>query len=98
MVGVDAGPRTLAELITMAKGRQRAEWERTAQLSALLANPYRDTDEHPEPFEPWEFNPFADGKPTTAKNRDIKMKVTCLRGLCEGGRRRAEGGSSTVSH
>ena len=31
----------------MAKGRQRAEWERTAQVSALLANPYRDPRKAP---------------------------------------------------
>lgn len=65
----------------MAKGRQRAEWERTAQVSALLANPNRDVKEHPEPFEPWEFNPFAEEKPPKVKKPEIKMKVDCLKGL-----------------
>jgi hypothetical protein len=69
----------------MAKGRQRAAWERTAQLSALLANPNRDTKEHPEPFEPWEFNPFADEKPQKPKRPEIKMRVSCLKWLCENG-------------
>jgi hypothetical protein len=69
----------------MAKGCQRAEWERTAQVSALLANPNRDTKEHPEPFEPWEFNPMADKKPPKAKKPEVKMRVSCLKWLCENG-------------
>jgi hypothetical protein len=69
----------------MAKGRQRAEWERTAQLSALLANPYRDQEEHPEPFEPWEFNPMADERPKKLKKPAVKMRVSCLKWLCDNG-------------
>ncbi len=64
IVGVDPGPRTLAELMAMAKGRQRAEWERTAQLSALIgAIPTATQESIQKPFEPWEFNPFADEEP-----------------------------------
>jgi hypothetical protein len=65
----------------MARGRQRAQWDRTAQLSVLIANPHRDVQKHPEPFEPWEFHPFAEGKPPKAKKREVKMSVTCLKGL-----------------
>jgi len=65
----------------MARGRQRAEWERTAQLSVLLANPHRDAEAHPRPFEPWEFNPFADRKLPQVRKTEIKMSVKCLKGL-----------------
>lgn len=67
----------------MAKGRQRAEWERTAQVSALLANPYRDQEKHPKPFEPREFNPMTDQESPKAKKPELKMRVSCLKWLCE---------------
>lgn len=68
-----------------AKGRQRAEWSRTAQLSALLANPHRDTKRHPEPFAASDFNPFAEPEAAKPKRRELKMKVSCLKWLCENG-------------
>lgn len=67
----------------MARGRQRAEWERTAQLSAIVASPHRDPEKHPEPFEPWEFNPFDEGPPPKIKKPEVKMSVRCLKPLCE---------------
>ena len=71
--------------MAMAKGRQRAEWERTSQMSVLIANPHRDVKKHPEPFEPWEFNPFAEGKPPRVKKPEIKVSVKCLKALCKPG-------------
>ncbi len=69
----------------MARGRQQAEWDRTAQLSVLIANPHRDVQKHPEPFEPREFNPFAGQTPPKVKRREVKMSVNCLKALCRPG-------------
>ena len=71
--------------MAMAKGRERAEWGRTAQLSMLLANPNRDTEEHPEPFQAWEFNPFTEAEPPKVKKPEVKLRVSCLKWLCENG-------------
>jgi len=38
----------------MAKGA----WNRTALLASLLAEPYRDRDEDPEPYTAADFHPF----------------------------------------
>jgi hypothetical protein len=73
-------------LIAMAKGRQRAEWERTALLAAIGANPYRDPKVRKKPFEPWEFNPFVDRKPPKIEKAKIKVSVECLKSLCKGQR------------
>lgn len=70
----------------MAKGRQRTEWERTALLAAIGANPYRDPKKHKRPFEPWEFNPFADRRPPAIEKTKIKISVECLKGLCKDNR------------
>ncbi len=67
----------------MAHGRQKAEWERTALLAAIAANPYRDTDRRPEPFTAEEFNPFADQQVPRPEKRQIKLSVQCLKALCE---------------
>jgi hypothetical protein len=66
----------------MARGHQRAEWERTALLAAIGANPYRDAKKHKKPFMPDDFNPFANHKP---KSKDVKIKISvdCLKALCK---------------
>ena len=69
--------------MAMARGRQKAEWERTALLAAIAANPYRDTDRRPEPFTADEFNPFADPQVPRPEKRQIKLSVQCLKALCE---------------
>jgi hypothetical protein len=69
--------------MAMAKGRQRAEWERTALLAAIGANPYRDPKKRKRPFAPWEFNPFADHRPPKVERAKIKISVECLKGLCK---------------
>jgi hypothetical protein len=68
--------------MAMAKGRQQAEWERTALLAAIGANPYRDAKKHKQPFAPADFNPFADRPPKPEKTK-IKISVECLKGLCK---------------
>lgn len=44
----------------MVWGRQRAEWERTADLIALFANCNRDKKRRRTPFTGSEFNPYRD--------------------------------------
>lgn len=67
--------------MAMAQGRQRAQWERTALLAAIGANPYRDAKKHKRPFAPSEFNPFSN-QPTKPEKPKIKISVECLKGLC----------------
>jgi hypothetical protein len=68
--------------MAMARGRQRAEWERTSLLAAIAASPYRDPKKRKRPFEPWEFNPFAERPPKPEKAK-FKISVECLKGLCK---------------
>jgi hypothetical protein len=65
----------------MAKGRQKAEWERTALLAAIGANPHRNVRKHKRPFLPNDFNPFADRR-RKPKETKIKISVDCLKALC----------------
>ena len=69
IVGIDPGPRTLGELMAMAKGRQRAEWERTSLLAAIARNSYPLGGKRKKPFQPWEFNPFTKGRRRPWTNR-----------------------------
>jgi hypothetical protein len=69
--------------MAMAKGRQRAEWERTALLAAIGANPYRDSKKRKKPFEPRDFNPFAERKLPQIEKHKIKISVECLKGFCK---------------
>ena len=41
----------------MADGRIDHAWTHTAEILRAVSEPYRDRDEHPEPFAAWEFNP-----------------------------------------
>jgi hypothetical protein len=68
----------------MAKGRQKAEWERTALLAAIGANPHRNVKKYKKPFLPNDFNPFADRK-RKPKETKIKISVDCLKTLCREG-------------
>lgn len=43
----------------MAEHRQRAEWDRTASLMALVANLVPDPRRTPDPYEPADFHPFV---------------------------------------
>ncbi len=67
----------------MAKGRQEAEWDRTALLAAIGANPFRDAKRHAKPFSPNDFHPFADQKRPEPEETKIKISVECLKGLCK---------------
>jgi hypothetical protein len=74
--------------MAMAKARQRAEWERTALLTAIVRNSYPLGGKRKKPFQPWEFNPFTKGPPPTVDKPKIKIKVECLKGLCKQGQSR----------
>jgi hypothetical protein len=60
VLGIDPNPYTLAQLQTMARGRQKSEWAQTSTVLCLLANANRDKKRRPYPFEPDDFNPFAE--------------------------------------
>lgn len=74
----------------MARYRQRSEWERTALLAAIGANPFRDTKKQKRPFAPNDFNPFAERKIPKVDKAKIKISVECLKGLCKGGGRNTD--------
>jgi hypothetical protein len=74
--------------MAMAKGRQRAEWERTSLLAAVARNSYHLGGKRKRPFQPWEFNPFTNGPPPAVEKPKIKIKVECLKGLCKPGQSR----------
>jgi len=73
--------------MAMARCRQQAEWERTALLAAIGANPFRDTKKRKRPFAPNDFNPFAKRRLPKVEKEKIKISVECLKGLCKGGDR-----------
>ena len=60
MLGQDPGPYTLAQLLAMARGRQKCQWSQTSAVLAVIANANRDTKRRPDPFTPDDFNPFAE--------------------------------------
>lgn len=63
---------TLAELLEMAEARERAEWDRTTNLMAMLANQWRDTKTHAEPFQPFEFNPLLSSREMKAIRKAMR--------------------------
>ena len=48
----------MRQLDLMAGGAERARWNRTSFVCALIANAHRDPKKH-RPFEPSDFNPYA---------------------------------------
>lgn len=51
----------------MADGRNRAEWGRTSEILAMLANCNRNTRRHPHPFTAEQFSPFRARRETIEK-------------------------------
>lgn len=59
----------------MAEARQRAEWDRAAQVCALLVNVNRDPRKG-KPVEPEDFNPYRQKRPQCIKlDRSETMRV-----------------------
>ena len=72
---MDAGPRTLRELVFMAQARQRSAWERTSWVLALIANVNRDPKRQPRAFRPADFDPYAKEhqRPAVATKRAFEL-------------------------
>lgn len=62
IAGVVPDSLTLRELMIMAEGRQRSQWNQTASILAIIANVNRDEKKRSTPFSPSEFNPYSDAK------------------------------------
>lgn len=59
----------------MLVAHQRDRWNHTSHLLALIANCNRDPKTRRQPFEPAEFNPYAE----RPKRQRIKAPITALR-------------------
>jgi hypothetical protein len=53
-------PFTLAELVRMCEAKEIAAWNRTVQLSVILANAWRDEKRRAAPFTAVDFHPYRD--------------------------------------
>jgi hypothetical protein len=62
----------------MAEGHDQRWWSHTSALLAQIAEPYRDSKEHPKPFSPAEFNPYGAQEP---RPRGIPLDVDALHAL-----------------
>jgi hypothetical protein len=51
---------TLAELVRMCEAKEIAAWNRTVQLSVILANAWRDEKRRAAPFTAVDFHPYRD--------------------------------------
>ena len=65
---------TLRELSTMATGRNRAHWQHTSSVLALLANAHRDPKKS-RPFKPADFDPT--GRKRRGKGQVISFDKFC---------------------
>jgi hypothetical protein len=74
---VDPHPLTLRELVAMAEGRIRENWNHTAQLMALTANINRDPKRKPKPYSPADFHPMENAR----QSRVIPADITVLRDI-----------------
>jgi hypothetical protein len=55
----------------MAEGRQRNQWNHTAQLLAMIYNAHRDP--RSRLMKPAEFHPFGGRKTATPKTKDLSI-------------------------
>jgi len=62
----------------MAEARGRAEWSRTAELLAMVANLVRDPKKRKKPFKGLDFNPHA-GRHRAAKDVKPMADVSLLK-------------------
>jgi len=58
IVGINPDPFTLRELLWMAEGKGRENWNHTASILALIFNVNRDSKKH-HAARPSDFNPYA---------------------------------------
>ncbi len=76
IVGVDPGPLTLRELCWMVDGRQRDQWNHTAQILAMLYNAFRAS--HARPLAPADFHPLLK-KPSATVTLEELVKLGVLK-------------------
>lgn len=83
IVGVAPWPFTLAELVRMCEAREISEWNRTVQLSVILANAWRDEKNRREPFSAVDFHPYRDRLqlPERPKVDDVAKDLSILKHL-----------------
>lgn len=67
MIGLDPHPYKLPQLVHMAEGRMKDEWNRFSSFMALMANIHCGSKK--KTFSQNEFNPFAKGSRTVKKVR-----------------------------
>jgi hypothetical protein len=78
---------TLGELGHMVIGRRRDEWDRAANLMALIANVNRDAKKT-NPFNAEDFNPMSpkEERSPQEKNAILKGKFETMRARAFGGK------------
>jgi hypothetical protein len=83
IVGVAPWSFTLAELVRMCEAREISEWNRTVQLSVILANAWRDEKKRSEPFTAVDFHPYRDRLqlPERPKVDDVAEDLSILKYL-----------------
>ncbi|MBE3133285.1 MAG: hypothetical protein IMZ55_07410 [Acidobacteria bacterium] len=77
----------------MAEGRDRAAWQHTSAVLAMMANANRDAKKHPRPFVPADFDPYARGrpKPRRPKRAASKSELSEAKAILEGMRKQTNG-------
>lgn len=70
----------------MAEGRNRAHWQHTSSVLALLANAHRDPKKTPRPFKPSDFDPTRN--PQRGRRRGNVSREQFIAGVVAQGRKR----------
>ena len=85
MIGCSPDPFTFGELVVMAQGKRKADWQIASAQMALLANINRDKKKRTKPYSPSDFDPFTPlvGSSGVPLNRD---NMQMLRAAFVGGK------------
>lgn len=59
----------------MLQGCRREAWSHTGQILCLLANIHRDPQKRRQPFEPDEWNPYAERKAPTKLTPEQEQQI-----------------------
>ena len=80
-MGVDPGPLTLRELVSMAEGRSRSLWGHTSVVVATILNVNRPKGK--AAIRPNAVNPWESGKAGRRRTRITAGNITELKKLLE---------------